>query len=178
MFILHNPRLRSVLLTVVILAIILALLMTQVHQLAPMYKETTLLVQFIGVFAVSVFFGVTISCILFYNNRKHPKVKVSTARWQYAILATALPVFIFLLASWLMGLNTAACLSGNLYAVVADPANAAVCLNIKSLLLTKLLGFMSPAFMGQFLVTSILVGLWSLLIYWLLTLRFIYQNDR
>lgn len=177
MFILHNAMLRSALVTAFILAILVALLMVQVHQLAPLYKETTLLVQFVGLFAVSVFIGVLAACFQFYKNRKHPKIKVSTARWQYALLATFLPMLVFFLGSWLMGLNDAACLSGNLYAVVADPANAAVCLNIKSLLLTKLLGFMSPAFIGQLLVTMLLVGFWSLLLYWLLTMRVMYQND-
>ena len=178
MSILHNAMVRSTLVTAAILAILVALLMMQVHQLAPLYKETTLLVQFVGLFAVSVFIGVLLACFSFYKNRKHPKIKVSTARWQYALVALLLPMLLFFLVSWLMGLNNAACLSGNLYAVVADPANAAVCLSVKSLLLTKLLGFMSPAFMGQLLVTTVFVGLWSLLLYWLLTMRVMYQNDR
>lgn len=178
MFIFNNAMFRSALATIVVLATLVAFLMNQVHQLAPLYKETTLLAQFVGLFAVSVFIGVFAACFLFYKNRKHPKIKVSTARWQYALVATFVPMLMFFLISWLMGLNNAACLSGNLYAVVADPANAAVCLNVKSLLLTTLFGFMSPAFMGQLLVTTILVGIWSVLLYGLLTMRVIYQNDR
>lgn len=173
----HHPMFRSSVIVVFILAIIAALLMSQINQLAPMYKETSLLAQFVGLFVVAVLAGTLSSSFLFYKNRKHPKIKVSTARWRYALLAAFLPMLLFVLVSWLMGLNNAACLSGNLYAVVADPANAAVCLNIKSLLLTTLLGFMSPAFIGQLLVTMVLVGWWSLLIYLLLTMRVLYQND-
>jgi len=173
-----HPMLRSSVAAIVILAILAALLMSQVNQLAPMYKETSLLAQFVGLFFVAVLLGVLSACFKFYQNRKHPKIKVSAARWRYALLAAFVPMLVFFLGSWLMGLNNAACLSGNLYAVVADPANAAVCLNIKSLLLTRLFGFMAPAFIGQLLVTTVLVGLWSLLIYLLLTLRVLYQNDR
>lgn len=178
MSLIHNPMLRSSIVVTFVLAVFAALLMSQIHQLAPDYKETTVLAQFVGLFFVTAFIGVLSACFKFYQNRKHPKIKVSTARWQYALLAAFLPMLMFLLVSWLMGLSDAACLSGNLYAVVADPANAAVCLNIKSLLLTTVLGFMAPAFMGQLLMTSVLVGLWSLLIYVLLTMRVVYQNDR
>lgn len=178
MFLVQYPMLRSSAIVVVILAIFSVLLMSQINQLAPMYKENSLLAQFVGLFVVAVLTGTLSASFLFYKNRKHPKIKVSTARWRYALLAAFLPMLLFFLVSWLMDLNNAACLSGNLYAVVEDPANAAVCLNIKSLLLTKLLDFMSPAFMGQLLVTMVLVGLWSLLLYWLLTMRVIYQHDR
>lgn len=178
MSILHHPMLRSSIVVIVILAILAALLMSQVNQLAPMYKETTLLAQFVGLFFATVLIGVLAACFKFYQNRKHPKIKVSTARWRYALLAFFVPVLVFAVLSWLMGMSNAVCLSGNLYAVVADPANAMVCLNIKSLLLTQPLGFMSPAFIGQLWVTTALVGLWSLLIYLLLTMRVLYQNDR
>jgi len=173
-----RPMLRSFLLLALLLLGWFLLLMSQINQLAPAYQEKAMLVEFIALFCMAVLFSVLAACHLFYKNRQHPKIKVSAARWRYALLAFFVPMVIFGILIWLRSMSYAACLSGNLFAVVADPANAAVCLHIKSLLLTKFLGFMSPAFMGQLLATTFFVGLWSGLIYLLLTMRVIYQNDR
>lgn len=178
MFLFSRSMIRSsVLLFLVILGWFL-LLMSQIDQLAPAYQEKAILVEFIILFAISVLFSVLTACHLFYKNRQHPKIKVSTARWRYGLVAFFVPMVIFGILIWLRGMSNAACLSDNLYAVVADPANAAVCIHIKSLLLTKIIGLLAPAFMGQLLATSFFVGIWSGILYLLLTMRVIYQNDR
>ena len=173
-----RPMLRSFVLLALLLLGWFLLLMSQINQLAPAYQEKAILVEFIVLFCLTVLFSVLAACHLFYKNRQHPKIKVSAARWRYALLAFFVPMVFFGTLIWIRGGSNAACLSDNLFAVVEEPANAAVCIHIKSLLLTKLLGFMSPAFMGQLLATTFFVGLWSGLLYLLLTMRVIYQNDR
>ena len=175
--ILRNPVSRSVLMVFVCTILLVALLWAEINKLSPLYKETTSLVLFVLAFAVSVISGVSIAAIKFFQNRKNPTITVAKAKWLYAIWAVLITAVVFFALTLIFGSTDASCFSSNLYARVDDLLNAQVCLNIKSLIISKMFSFTTPIFIGQMLATTLVAMLWSFVIYLLVTLQVLYKGD-
>ncbi len=103
---------------------------------------------------------------------------VKRAKIIYAGYAAAFSGLIFILPNLLLKQSAASCIKPNIYAVISDPLNIQVCMNIKSVLLTKLLPFTTPLFLGGLIVSAIVIMMVSVLTYLLVTAKFLYSNNR
>ena len=103
---------------------------------------------------------------------------VKRARIIYATYAAGISALLFILPNFLLNKSAASCIKPNIYAVISDPLNIKVCMNIKSILFAKFLPFTTPLFLGSLIVSAIVIMMISVLIYLLVTAKFLYGNNR
>ncbi len=157
-------------------ALITGLMVLEMNQLAPIFKQTGQLIFYVATvfFALSV--SVLITSILFYRNRRNPKITVKRAKLQYAGYTAAIAALLFILPNLLLKQSAASCIKPNIYAVVSDPLNIKVCMNIKSILVAKILPFMTPLFIPNLIVSTLVIIIIAVLMYLLTTAKFIYHK--
>ena len=169
---------KAVIITAVIAALISGLMVLEMNELAPAFKQTGQLVFYVAITFISIFIGVLIAAIMFHRNRKNPRMMVKRAKIVYAGYAAAIAGILFILPNFLMKKSAASCIKPNIYAVISDPLNIKVCMNIKSVLVAKFLPFTTPLFLGNLIVSVIVIMIITLLIYFLVTAKFLYSNNR
>ena len=174
----NNSIIKAVGIADIIAALISGLMVLEMNELAPAYKQTGQLVFYVAITFTSIFASVVIAAILFHRNRKNPRIMVKRAKILYAGYAAAISALVFMLPNFLLKQSAASCIKPNIYAVISDPLNIQVCMNIKSVLLTKLLPFTTPLFLGSLIVSAIVIMLVSVLTYLLVTAKFLYGNNR
>ncbi len=174
----NNSIIKAVGIAAIIAALISGLMVLEMNELAPAYKQTGQLVFYVAITFTSIFASVVIAAILFHRNRKNPRIMVKRAKILYAGYAAAISALVFMLPNFLLKQSAASCIKPNIYAVISDPLNIQVCMNIKSVLLTKLLPFTTPLFLGSLIVSAIVIMLVSVLTYLLVTAKFLYGNNR
>lgn len=174
----NNSIIKAVGIAAIIAALISGLMVLEMNELAPAYKQTGQLVFYVAITFISIFASVVVAAILFHRNRKNPRIMVKRAKILYAGYAAALSALLFMLPNLLLKQSAASCIKPNIYAVISDPLNIQVCMNIKSVLLTKLLPFTTPLFLGSLIVSAIVIMLVSVLTYLLVTAKFLYSNNR
>ena len=143
----NNSIIKAVGIAAIIAALISGLMVLEMNELAPAYKQTGQVGFDVAITFISIFASVVVAAILFHRNRKNPRIMVKRAKILYAGYAAALSALLFMLPNLLLKQSAASCIKPNIYAVISDPLNIQVCMNIKSVLLTKLLPFTTPLFL-------------------------------
>lgn len=174
----NNSIIKAVAIVGLIAALISGFMVLEMNELAPAYKQTGQLVFYVAITFLSIFVGVIFAAIMFHRNRKNPRMMVKRAKVIYGIYAAGLSALLFILPNFLLKQSAASCIKPNIYAVISDPLNIQVCMNIKSVLLTKFLPFTTPLFLGNLIVSVIVVMIISILIYLLVTAKFLYSHSR
>ena len=174
----NNAIIKAIIITGIIVGILSGLMVLEMNELAPAFKQTGQLTFYVAVTFISIFVSVLVASILFHRNRKNPRIMVKRARIIYAAYAAGISALLFILPNFLLNKSAASCIKPNIYAVISDPLNIKVCMNIKSILFAKLLPFTTPLFLGSLIVSAIVIMMISVLIYLLVTAKFLYGNNR
>lgn len=174
----NNSIIKAIAITAVIAALLSGLMVLEMNELAPAFKQTGQLTFYVAITFISIFASAVTAAILFHRNRKNPRMMVKRAKVVYAGYAAGIAALLFILPNFLLKKSAASCIKPNIYAVISDPLNIKVCMNIKSVLLTKFLPFTTPLFLGNLLVSAIVIMTISVLIYLLVTAKFLYGNQR
>ena len=176
--VMNNSIIKAGAIAAIIAALISGLMVLEMNELAPACKQTGQLVFYVVITFMSIFTGAVVAAIFFHRNRKNPRIMVKRAKIIYAGYAAAISGLIFILPNLLLKQSAASCIKPNIYAVISDPLNIQVCMNIKSVLLTKILPFTTPLFLGGLIVSAIVIMMVSVLTYSLVTAKFLYSNNR
>lgn len=174
----NKSVIKTILITGVIAAIVSGLMILEMNELAPAFKQTGQLAFYVAIAFISIFISVVFAAILFHRNRRNPRITVKRAKLVYAGYAAGIAALFFILPNFLLKKSAASCIKPNIYAVISDPLNIKVCMNIKSVLFTKFLPFTTPLFLGNLMVSALVVMMMSVLIYLLVTAKFLYGNNR
>ena len=173
-----NSIIKVMAITGVIAAVLSGLMVLEMNELAPAFKQTGQLTFYVGITFISIVISVVVAAILFHRNRRNPRITVKRAKLIYAGYAAGIAAAMFILPNFLLKKSAASCIKPNIYAVVSDPLNIEVCMNIKSILFTKFLPFTTPLFLGSLIVSTLVIMMISVLIYLLVTAKFLYGNNR
>ena len=174
----NSSIIKTVIITGIIAAVLSGLMVLEMNELAPAFKQTGQLTFYVAITFIAVFIGAVVAAVLFHRNRRNPRITVKRAKVVYAAYAAGISAVLFILPNFLLNKSAASCIKPNIYAVVADPLNIQVCMNIKSILFTKFLPFTTPLFLGNLIVSAIVIMIISVLIYLLVTTKFLYGNRR
>ena len=137
----NNSIIKAIAITGFIVAVLSGLMVVEMNELAPAFKQTGQLTFYVAITFISIFASVVVAAILFHRNRKNPRMMVKRAKIIYAAYAAGISALLFILPNFLLNKSAASCIKPNIYAVVSDPLNIKVCMNIKSILFTKFLPF-------------------------------------
>jgi len=173
-----NSMVKTVAIVGIISALIGALMILEMNELAPAFKQTGQLTAYVAITFFAIFISVVIGAMMFHRNRKNPRMIVKRARLIYSGYTAIIAVIIFALPNFLFNKSAASCIKPNIYAVVSDPLNIKVCMNIKSILFAKFLPFTTPLFLSSLVVSTIVIMIISVLIYFLVTAKFLYAKHR
>lgn len=173
-----NSIIKALVIALLITAVIGGLMVLEMNQLAPAYKQTGQLVSYVAITFFSIVIGAVFAASKFYLNRRNPRITVKRAKVVYGTYAAGITALLFILPNLLLKKSAASCIKPNIYAVISDPLNIQVCMNIKSILVTKFLPFTIPLFLPNLIVSAIVVMIISVLIYSLATAKFLYGNNR
>lgn len=174
----NNLIIKAAVITLVMTALLCGLMVSEMNELAPAFKQTGQLTFYVIFTFIAIFGSTVFAAILFYRNRRNPRMMVKKAKVLYAGYAAGIAGGLFLILNLIFKKSAASCIKPNIYAVVSDPLNIEVCINIKSVLFTKFLPFTTPLFLGSIFVSTLVVMLISVLIYLLVTAKFLYANAR
>lgn len=174
----NKSIIKAIVITGVIATLISGLMVLEMNELAPAFKQTGQLAFYVAVAFLSIFVSVVIAATLFHRNRKNPRMMVKRAKVIYAGYAAGIAALLFILPNFLLKKSAASCIKPNIYAVISDPLNIKVCMNIKSVLFTKFLPFTTPLFLGNLIVSALVIMMFSVLVYLLVTAKFLYGNNR
>lgn len=169
---------KTVAITGIISALICGLMILEMNELAPAFKQTGQLSTYVAITFLAIVISVMVGAMKFHQNRKNPKMVVKRSRLIFAGYTAVIALLIFAIPNFLMNKSAASCIKPNIYAVVSDPLNIKVCMNIKSILFAKFLPFTTPLFLSSLVVSTMVIMLISVLIYFLVTAKMFYANYR
>lgn len=174
----NKSIIKAIVIAGIVAGIISGLMILEMNELAPAFKQTGQLTFYVAITFISIFISTVFAAILFHRNRRNPRITVKRAKLVYAGYAAGIAALLFVLPNFLLKKSAASCIKPNIYAVISDPLNIKVCMNIKSVLLTKFLPFTTPLFLSNLIVSAVVIMIISVLVYLLVTAKFLYSNSR
>lgn len=106
----NNSIIKAIAITFVIASVISGLMVLEMNELAPAFKQTGQLTFYVAITFISIFISVLVAAILFHRNRKNPRIMVKRARIIYATYAAGISALLFILPNFLLNKSAASCI--------------------------------------------------------------------
>ena len=98
----NNAIIKAIIITGVVVSVLSGLMVLEMNELAPAFKQTGQLIFYVAITFVSIFSSVVVAAILFHRNRKNPRIMVKRARIIYATYAAGISALLFILPNFLL----------------------------------------------------------------------------